>query len=62
MAVTGARLNFFYFAVGAEGCAHDSQVLAKINLTDTFPTDCYILFDAGGPLIKFKILTPYKGG
>jgi len=61
MAITGARGNFMYFNVGAEGCAHDSQVLAECHPESLLPPNTFILFDAGGPLIRHKVLTPYKG-
>lgn len=50
-----------YFNVGAEGCAHDSQVLAECHPESLLPPNTFILFDAGGPLIRHKVLTPYKG-
>jgi len=62
MAITGARGNFMYFNVGAEGCAHDSQVLAECHPESLLPPNTFILFDAGGPLIRHKVLTPYKKG
>ena len=50
-----------YFEVGAEGCAHDAQVLSRSQIENEFPAECYMLFDNGGPLVCQKILTPYKG-
>lgn len=61
MAVASARRKFMYFEVGAEGCAHDAQVLNRAKIEEQFPPDCYMLFDNGGPLMRGKILTPYKG-
>jgi hypothetical protein len=61
LAVAGARRNFLFFNVGAEGCAHDSQVIDRSGLERLIPPESFILFDAGGPLLRGKILTPYKG-
>jgi len=48
----------FYY--GAEGCAHDGAVLQTLDFVNLLPADCFVLYDAGGPLTKDKILTPYR--
>lgn len=61
MAVTGARRNFMYFLVGVAGSCHDATVVNRAGLVDKLPPNTYMLFDAGGPLVRDKILTPYRG-
>ena len=59
----GHTLRFLSIFPGAEGRANDARLFATIRreLREKIPNGGYLLGDAGFPLVRNFILTPYRG-
>ncbi|EGD79265.1 hypothetical protein PTSG_09685 [Salpingoeca rosetta] len=53
--------TFSFVASGFEaGACHDSYMVEQSGFLNTIPRGKYVLFDAGGPLVNKRMLTPYR--